>query len=127
MAGAFVSRRIATRIGAARAVLLFALGPAALAPLVPLSSPGAGVLFFAVGGFCVSAGVVAENAVVAGFRQRYCPPELLGGVLGSALGTRPALWILTAAVPPAGLILLRSPVRGRRDLPTRPPEGGRAG
>ncbi|MCL7378531.1 MFS transporter [Streptomyces sp. 35G-GA-8] len=148
VAGAFMSRRIATRIGTARAVLLFALGPSALALLIPLSSPGAGVLFFAVGGFCVSAAVVAVNVVVAGFRQRYCPPELLGrvsasssflnygtlplgallgGALGSALGARPALWILTAAVPLAGLLLLGSPVRGRRDLPARPSEGGRAG
>ncbi|SCF60420.1 hypothetical protein GA0115259_1000811 [Streptomyces sp. MnatMP-M17] len=95
-------------------------------------------------GFCVSAAVVAENVIKSGFQQRYCPPELLGrlsassyflsygalplgallgGVLGTTLGVRPAIWLLTAGVPLAGLILLASPVRGRRDLPVAPPAG----
>lgn len=82
----------------------------------------------------------------ASFRQRYCPPKplgrltassafltygalplgaLLGGALGTALGLRPAMWVMTAGIPLAGLILFFSPVRRARDLPmSRRPAGG---
>jgi MFS family permease len=138
VAGAFLARRVAGRVGTARATLLFELGLALLAPLMPLAVGGAGVLFFVAGGFCVSAGVVAGNVIKAGFQQRYCPPDLLGrltastaflsygtiplgallgGALGTALGLRTAMWIMTAGVPLAALILFFSPIRRSRDLP----------
>lgn len=41
----------------------------------------------------------------------------LGGLLGTAFDLRTALWISTAGVPLAGLILLFSPIRRVRDLP----------
>ncbi|WUH89280.1 MFS transporter [Streptomyces sp. NBC_00433] len=138
VAGAFTARRVAGRIGTARATLLFELGLAVPALLIPLTGRGAGVLFFVAGGFCVAAGVVAGNIIKAGFQQRYCPPELLGrltastaflgygtiplgallgGALGTALGLRTAMAVTTAGVPLAALILLFSPVRRSRDLP----------
>ncbi|MFE1171212.1 MFS transporter [Streptomyces sp. NPDC058773] len=138
IAGAFVVRRTAARIGTARAMLLFELGVSGTALLIPLTSPGAGALLYVAGSFGVSTGVVAGNILKAGFQQSYCPPPLLGrlvassaflnygtlplgallgGTLGSILGTRPAMWLLTAAVPLAALILLFSPVRTVRDLP----------
>lgn len=101
----------------------------------------AGALLYVAGSFGVSAGAVAGNILKASFQQRYCPPALLGrliasssfvnygtlplgallgGALGSALGLRPAMWIMTAGVPLAALILLFSPVGTVRDLPTRP-------
>ncbi|NJP82437.1 MFS transporter, partial [Streptomyces sp. AA8] len=70
---------------------------------------------------------------------RYCPPELLGrltattaflnygtiplgallgGTLGEALGVHAAMWITTAGVPLAGLLLLFSPIGRTRNLPT---------
>ncbi|MFC5666871.1 MFS transporter [Kitasatospora misakiensis] len=137
--GAFAARRVAARVGTARAMLLFELGLPALALLIPLTGTGAGVLCFAVGGFGVSAGVVAGNVIKSGFQQSYCPPALLGrvtasaavlnfgtipvgallaGVLGTAVGLRPAMWITTAGVPLAALVLLFSPVGRVRDLPT---------
>ncbi|MFH8983658.1 MFS transporter [Streptomyces varsoviensis] len=137
--GAFAARRVAERVGTARATLLFELGLALFALLIPLATDGAGVLFFVAGGFCVSAGVVAGNVIKASFQQRYCPPELLGrltattaflnygtiplgallgGALGTALGLRAAMWITTAGIPLAGVILLCSPVGRSRDLPT---------
>ncbi|MFF7591705.1 MFS transporter [Kitasatospora purpeofusca] len=141
--GAFAARRVAARVGTARAMILFELGLPALALLIPLTGTGAGVLCFAVGGFGVSAGVVAGNVIKSGFQQHYCPPELLGritasaavlnygtipvgallaGVLGTAVGLRPAMWITTAGVPLAALVLLLSPVGRVRDLPaTRRP------
>ncbi|MER5479701.1 MFS transporter [Streptomyces sp. NPDC002734] len=146
VAGAFVARRIAARIGTARAMLVFELGLAGLVLLVPATHAGAGLALFVVGGFCVSAGVVAGNVVKASFQQRYCPPRLLGrltastaflnfgtlpvgallgGWLGTVLDLRTALWITTAGVPLAALVLLFSPVGRTRDLPTAPrPEPG---
>ncbi|MFJ6751090.1 MFS transporter [Streptomyces sp. NPDC091266] len=145
VAGAFAGRRIAARFGTARATLLCELVLPAAALLIPLSTDGAGVLLFVAGSFCVSAGVVAGNTVKAGFQQRYCPPALLGrltastsfvnygtlpfgallgGALGSALGLRTAMWIMTAGVPLAALILVFSPVRKVRDLPLTRSEGG---
>ncbi|MFE1775691.1 MFS transporter [Streptomyces sp. NPDC059008] len=140
IAGAFVVRRTAGRLGTARAMLLCELGIPCTALLIPLASPGAGALLCVAGGFGVSAGVVAGNILKVGFQQGYCPPPLLGrlvagsaflnygtlplgallgGALGSALGVRAAMWITTAGVPLAALILLFSPVRTVRDLPTR--------
>ncbi|MEU3754347.1 MFS transporter [Streptomyces olivoreticuli] len=143
VAGAFAARRVAGRVGTARATLLFELGLPVFALLIPLTTGGAGVVLFVAGGFCVSAGVVAGNVVKASFQQRYCPPgllgrltattaflnygtiplgALLGGTLGTALGIRTAMWITTAGVPLAALILLFSPIGRSRDLPTsRPP------
>ncbi|MFG3587557.1 MFS transporter [Streptomyces sp. NPDC047990] len=146
--GALTARRVADRIGTARATLVFELGLGLFALLIPLTVPGAGVLLFVAGGFCVSAGVVGGNIVKASFLQRYCPPELLGrltastaflgygtiplgalsgGALGTVLGIRAALAITTAGVPLAALILLFSPIRRTRDLPTtrRPPDDSR--
>ncbi|MFI1252585.1 MFS transporter [Streptomyces netropsis] len=137
--GAFLARRVAGRVGTARATLLFELVLAVPALLIPLTTGGAGTLLYVTGGFCVSAGVVAGNVIKAGFQQSYCPPRLLGrltastaflnygtlpvgallgGALGSAFGLRAAMWITTAGVPLAGLILLFSPLRRTRDLPT---------
>lgn len=139
VAGALVARRVAGRVGTARAMLLFELGLPVPALLIPLTVDGVGLLLFVAGGFCVSAGVVAGNVVKSAFQQRYCPPELLGrltagtafltygtiplgallgGALGTALGLRTAMAITTAGVPLAALILFFSPIRRSRDLPT---------
>ncbi|MFJ9850821.1 MFS transporter [Streptomyces sp. NPDC101150] len=147
VAGALMVRRIADRLGTARATLLFELGLSTAALLIPLTAPGAGTLLYVAGAGCVSAGVVGGNILKAGFQQRYCPPELLGrltastaflnygtlplgallgGTLGAALGLRTALWITTAGVPLAALILLFSPVRTVRDLPLGRGEAERA-
>jgi len=138
VAGASAARRVAHRIGTARATLLFELGLPTLGLLIPLTVGGAGILLFVAGGFSVSAGVVAGNIIKASFQQRYCPPHLLGrltastaflsygtipvgallgGALGTALGLRTAMALTTAGVPLAALILLFSPIRRTRDLP----------
>ncbi|WP_254898283.1 MFS transporter [Kitasatospora sp. NA04385] len=137
--GAAVARRIAARIGTARAMLVLELALPALTVLIPLTDRGAGLVWYLVGGFGASCGVVAGNVIKATFQQRYCPPELLGrlsassavlnfgsiplgallaGVLGTQLGVRPAMWLMTAGVPLAALILWCSPMRRVRDLPT---------
>ncbi|MGW0853956.1 MFS transporter [Streptomyces sp. NPDC002690] len=146
VAGAFAARRVAHRIGTARATLLFELALPLLGLLIPLTFGGAGVLLFVAGGSSVCAGVVAGNIIKAGFQQRYCPPDLLGrltagtaflnygtipvgallgGLLGTALGLRTAMAVMTAGVPLAALILLFSPVGRARDLPASPRAMGR--
>jgi len=136
--GAFIGRRLAARFGTARAMLLCELGLPTLALLIPLAqlSPA----LYVVGGFGVGAGIVGGNVVKSTFLQSYCPPDLrgrlsatsafvnygtiplgavLGGSLASWLGLEAALWITTAGVPLASLVLLFSPIRGRRDLPAQ--------
>ncbi|MCQ8187378.1 MFS transporter [Streptomyces rugosispiralis] len=141
VAGAFCARRVAARVGDARATLVFEVGLAVGALLMPMTTEGPGMVLFVAGGVCVTAGVVAGNVIKASFQQRYCPPELLGrltatsafisygtlplgallgGALGTALGLRAAMWITTAGIPLAGLILLFSPIRRSRDLPASP-------
>ncbi|MEY9930390.1 MFS family permease [Catenulispora sp. GP43] len=136
--GAFLVRRVAARIGTARATLLFEVGFALPAVLIAATAKGIGTLCYLVGAFSVSAGVVAGNVIKAGFVQAYCPPgllgrvnasasfinygtlplgALLGGVLGALAGVPTAMWITTAGVPAAGLVLLISPLRPVRDLP----------
>ncbi|MFI7101477.1 MFS transporter [Streptomyces sp. NPDC050161] len=145
LAGAFLARRAADRFGTARATLLCELLLPLPVLLIPLTSAGAGALLYLAGGCAVSAGVVAGNIIKAGFQQRRCPPHLLGrltacaaflnygtlplgallgGALGSLLGVRTAMWITTAGVPLAGLILLCSPVRRVRELPGADPGPG---
>ncbi|MFI1580184.1 MFS transporter [Embleya sp. NPDC020630] len=138
VAGAFVSRRISSRIGTARAFLLFEIGVSSLVLLIPLTTTGVGLSVFVCGSFAMSGGVVAGNVIKSSFQQQYCPPRLLGritasmqfvnygtiplgavlaGALGSAVGVRTTMWVMAAAIPAAGSVLLASPVRRCRDLP----------
>ncbi|HEX3814648.1 MAG TPA: MFS transporter [Mycobacteriales bacterium] len=141
VAGALVSSRVARRFGTARAVLLCELCGPPFGLLIPLTGKGFGLIFFAVGGFLVVAGVVASNVIQSGFRQAYVPADLrgrvstssaflnygaipigalLGGTLGTALGVRPTLWLMTGLLALSGLLLLAGPARHRRDYPTEP-------
>ncbi|WP_394434323.1 MFS transporter [Streptomyces sp. SGAir0957] len=146
IAGAFAARRLGARFGTARSVYLLTLGTPCLALLMPLASPAPlGVVLFAAGHTAVVFSVVAENTLTATFQQDYTPPALygrsrtassfvnygtiplgalLGGVLAEALGLRPAMWVAVALLPLCGLILLASPMRRRRDLPTVTADAG---
>ncbi len=149
VAGAFTARAVGRRLGTSRAFLVNGVGVCALALLMPLTTRGAGMALYAIGGFAVAAGIVMGNVLWATFRQEYCPPAMYGrlsasssvlnyglmplgaiagGALASAYGLRDAMWITTAAVPLAGLILVFSPIARHRDLPAgsmprRPADG----
>ncbi|MEV7120001.1 MFS transporter [Kitasatospora griseola] len=137
--GAAFARRVAARLGTSRAMLMLELVLPALTVLIPLTGRGLGLAWYLIGGFGASAGVVAGNVIKSTFQQRYCPPELLGrlsassavlnfgsiplgallaGFLGTQLGVRPAMWLMTIGVPLAALILWCSPMRRVRELPT---------
>jgi len=136
--GASVAARLARRVGSARALLLSALGTAPFGLLIPLTAPGLRLALVATGGFVVGCGAVTGNVIKDSWRQVYCPRHLLGrvlvsmqvlnygaipvgallaGTLGSTVGLRPALWILTSGLAMAALTLLFSPLRRHRDLP----------
>ncbi|MFE2521914.1 MFS transporter [Streptomyces mirabilis] len=136
--GAMVATRVSRRFGTARGLLLVQVATAPFVLLLPMTTAGPGLLLFAMGAFLVGIGVSVANIVVGSFRQTYCPPHmlgrvvatamminhstipigsLLGGMLGDAVGYRPAMWITTGIVAPSWLILAMSPVRGERDLP----------
>jgi MFS family permease len=137
--GAFAARPLAARLGSARAVLL---GKAGLAPaglLIACADRGAGLVLFVAASIAIIAGIVAGNVIFSGFMQSYVPSELMGrvstsvqvvnfgaiplgallaGTLAEAFSVRAALWVMLGVFALSGLILLASPLRRLRDLPT---------
>ncbi|MFF9144349.1 MFS transporter [Streptomyces sp. NPDC014861] len=143
--GAACSGAVVRRIGIGGSLVAGTLGftlplvliPAADGPL-PLV---VGVLFAAE--FLSCAGVMIVD-VAAGSLQMALIPEtmrarvmgafrtlnhgfrpvgaLVGGVLGTAIGVRPTLWVATVGAVFAVLWLLPSPLRRMRELPTRETE-----
>jgi predicted MFS family arabinose efflux permease len=144
VAGALVAGPVARRVGTGRGMLLSALCTAPFGLLVPLASRGPRLLLFPIGGAIVAAGIVASNVISRSFRQLYCPAPLLGrltatmsslaygamplgallaGILGTQVGTRNALWVMTGAIVASAGILVIGPTRRDRDLPTTPQPG----
>ncbi len=140
--GALVAPALARRIGSARALLFSALCSAPFGLLIPLTAPGHRLALVAVGGFVVGSGAVSGNVIKDSWRQGYCPRRLLGrvlvtmqvlnygaipvgallaGALGSSIGLRPTLWVLTTGLALAALTLLVGPLARSRDLPPARP------
>jgi predicted MFS family arabinose efflux permease len=136
--GAAVSVPLARRVGSAYAMIGSELVAGVLVLAIPLTSPGPGLVWFALGDLGVAAGVVSGNVLQGTFRQRYCPPELLGrvtasmravnystmplaavaaGGLATLIGLRPTIWVGAAGVLAAGTVLLTGPLKRNRDLP----------
>jgi MFS family permease len=136
--GAALAGPLSRRFGSARAMLLCEFGAGACALLMPLTSAGWGAAWLVAGDLGVAAGVVAGNVINGSFRQRYCPPALLGrvtasmrvlnygtmplaavlgGALATTIGLRATMWAGTAGVLLAATVLLVGPVKTRRDLP----------
>jgi MFS family permease len=143
--GALVTGRITARYGTARGLLLSTLGTVPFCLLIPLTGPGPRLAFYVAGSLVACTGIAVGNIVIAAFRQSYSPPgmcgrvtatmrflifgtspigALLGGSLATWLGVRPALWVLLGGVTLSGTLLLTPSLRGRRDLPDRPPAVG---
>ena len=140
--GAFLSSRLARRIGGVRATQAGILLNAG-ALLLPLTGRGVAVALFAAGLFVNSIGVVIYNVNQVSFRQRLCPPgllgrmnatmrflvwgemplgALLGGALGAGIGLRATLWVAAVGQVLAIVWLFASPMRTMRDFP--PAEAG---
>ena len=142
--GALSADRLARRVGEGRIIPITALicVPAlALTPLaVPLAEAGVPPQIpLVLGGFLVSVAVVVYNVGQVSFRQRLCPPRLLGrmnasirfivwgsmplggllgGWLGTAIGVVPTLWIVVGGSFLAALPVVLSPLVRLRDLET---------
>ncbi len=138
LVGAAVATPLARRVGTARAMrwLQVVGGPTAL--LVPLAGPGGAVALVPLGVALVGVGVVGANVVRSSFRQRWTPPHLLGrtisassvlnfgtmplaglvaGWLGTSLGVRPTILVMTALHALVSLSPYVGPYRRGRDLP----------
>lgn len=141
--GAIVADRLARRVGEGRAITLSAVGwvPAfALTPLaLPLADAGVPVALVLIAGQgLANFFIVVYNVAQVSFRQRLCPPALLGrmnasvrfivwggmplggllgGFLGAHLGVVETLWIGVAGGAVATLPVLLSPLARMRELP----------
>ena len=147
VAGAFSAGAIARRVGGARATIIGIAGSVG-ALLIPLTMPGAGLLYFGAGLLMVSFSATVYNVNQVSFRQRLCPDRLLGrmnatmrfvvwgvlpigaligGIMGAVFGLRTTLWIGALGQAVAGIWLLASPMRRLRDFPAPPPEAQHGG
>jgi hypothetical protein len=135
--GAFSATWWRRSLGPARVIWASLTFTAPCALLVPFTSPGPGLAFYAVGLFITSFGIVVYNVNQASYRQLLCPPHLLGrmnatmrflvwgtlplggllgGVLGSWLGTRYAIWVAVGGEALTPIWLLASPLVSKPDL-----------
>ncbi|MFJ4439691.1 MFS transporter [Streptomyces sp. NPDC088923] len=135
--------RLTERIGTARVIWVAMAAPGPLYLLIPLATPGWGVVLYAIGLTAFSANTVLYNAAEASYRQRITPPELmgranasvlwvcfgvipLGAVFGGALATwaglRVALLVCVLGMWSASLFVVFSPLRRMRDFAEEPGE-----
>jgi MFS family permease len=138
LVGAVTAARIARVVGEGRTIPVSALAFAGAGVAVPLASLGTPVPLLLGGWFLESFAVIVYNVTQVSFRQRLCPPGLLGrmnasvrfivfgtlpvggflgGVAGTWLGLVPALWIAVGASFLAAVPVVFSPLLGMRDLP----------
>lgn len=139
VSGALLARRAADRFGTARVVLhsKLLLTPAGL--LIPLTQRGPGLALFVAGSVTVISGIIAGNIVWSGVMQARYPARLQGristsmqtfnygaiplgaltaGAIASQVGVRAALWIMIGVLVLSTGVLLLSPLRRMRDVPT---------
>lgn len=142
LVGAVAADRLARWIGEGRIIPLSAVVGGLAYTLTPLALPLAEVVppvaTLIAGGVLFSFAVVVYNVAQVSFRQRLCPPPLLGrmnasvrfivwgtmpiggllgGWLGTALGPWPTLWVAAIGMILASLPVVLSPLPRMRDLP----------
>lgn len=142
LSGALVATRLASWVGEGRIIPLSIVVGALLATATPLAASFDGrlvpLLMLCVGAAAFGMSAVVYNVTQVSFRQRLCPPPLLGrmnasirfivwgvmpigalvgGFLGESLGIVPALWVSVAGQLLAALPVLFSPLVTMRELP----------
>ena len=138
LVGGLTAGWFAKTFGSARIIWASLLLPAPLLVLIPLATPGWGTLLFAVGNIVFSLTSLLYNSAQVSYRQRICPPEMLGrmnasvrwivwgtlplgalmgGALGTWIGIRPTIWIGVVGCACSGLFVFFSPLRKLRDVP----------
>lgn len=138
VASAAVTGALTRALGSARLLLLAGLIGGAGFLLQPLTAPGWRLVWTVASGFLAGAAITVLNIVEVSYQQAACPPALrgrvnatvrflvwgaipvgsvLGGVVGTAIGLRPTLWLAGAGALLAAAWLVCSPLRTMRDLP----------
>lgn len=140
LVGALVADRAARLVGEGRIIPVSALLSAPAYALTPLALvlPLPPQALLVIGGVAFSFSVVVYNVAQVSYRQRLCPPALLGrmnasvrflvwgtmpiggllgGWLGTALGPVPTLWVATVGMGLGALPVLLSPLVRMRELP----------
>jgi MFS family permease len=144
LAGALVSEPVARLLGPGRTIPVSAMLMAPAVALTPLSALASGpwTVALLIGGGAMYFGVVViYNITQVSYRQRVCPPNLLGrmnasvrfivwgtqpigalvgGFLGAVFGIVPVLWITVAGTVLAALPVAISPLMGMKDIPDDP-------
>jgi MFS family permease len=139
LAGSLVASRFAARVGQGPAIWLSIGLCSPFAFVAPFVRHDWTLALLGVSGALYWMGGVVYNITQVSFRQALCPPDLLGrmnatmrflvwgtlplggllgGVLGSAIGVRPALFIAAVGGSLSFLPVLLSPLRRMRELPT---------
>ena len=143
VAGAAIAPGLGRRFGTARAFIGCELVAAPAGLLIGLAAPGPRAALYAIGDFLVIGGVVGGNVLQGTWTQTYIPAELRGrvstcaalinyggiplgalcaGALATALTTHDSIWAMTGLLALCPVVLLVSPLGGRRDFPTARPQ-----
>lgn len=141
--GGMLIPAITRRIGSARIMWLSLLVFDFPSLVLPLAAPGWRVALFVLGYGVAAFACATFSASQVSYRQWVCPPELrgrmnaasrwitwgvlpiggfLGGILGSAIGIRPSIWIAFAGSWAAGFLVFLSPLRNARDVSDLAPD-----
>jgi len=137
--GGILAGRLSKWIGTAR-IIWFSVGVFGAIPiLMPLTAQGPRLVLFPIAIAGLSFTVVLYNIAQVSYRQLICPPQLLGrmnaamrwvvwgtlplggllgGVLGSLIGIRPALWVGVIGAWASAFWVFFSPLRKMRDIPS---------
>lgn len=136
--GALAATPLARLVGEGRVIPVSVLISIPFAFLTPLAAYDQPVPLLILGGLGVSFTVVVYNVAQVSFRQRMCPPQLLGrmnasirflvwgtmpigafagGVIGETFSILTALWVGAFGSVVAALPVLLSPLIGMRALP----------
>lgn len=130
--GSTIAKPITQRIGTPRAIWLPLLTCAPFTLLMPLATPGWGLLLYPLGWALFNTGGSIYQTSQMTYRQTVIPPELLGrvnaairwtvwstmpigallsGLLGTWIGLHATLWCATTTLTTAPLWLITSPLR----------------
>jgi MFS family permease len=137
VAGGMLATRIGRRVGSARIIWLSLLVFDAPSLILALAEPGWRAAFFVLGYGVDAFAWGIFGALHVAYRQSVCPPGLrgrmnaasrwitwgtlpfgglLGGILGSTIGIRPAILIAFGGAWAAGFLVFFSPLRHVRDI-----------
>lgn len=139
--GALITPAVGRRIGTGRTFCVAAGVTFPFGLLIPLTSHGAGVIWYVLGAGVVAAGIAATNITAFSFLLAICPNDLLGrvssvanvtqtaglvlgglagGVLGDLIGVRSSMWFVESGLVAVAALVIASPLRHLRDLPAEP-------